>query len=147
MPSNVVIQSPPSHHPARTRGFTLIEALVIITIIGVLAAVIAPRLLSRIGEAKTAVAKQRMSVIEQQVNLFLYDHERLPNDLNELVVQPPDVDPGKWQAALKEKELLDPWGVPFQYQYPGDNGTFDLFTYGKDGQVGGEGDDTDVTNW
>jgi general secretion pathway protein G len=131
----------------RARGFTLIEVLVIVTILGIIAAVIAPQFLKRTGQAKTGVAKQQLAVIEQQINLFHLDHERLPNSLDELVTQPGDVDPAKWEASLKEKELIDPWDEPYGYRYPGDNAVFDLYSYGADTQPGGEGENEDVTNW
>lgn len=135
----------------RTRSaFTLIELVVVITILGVLAAVIIPRLFGRVGESKQAVARQKIAVLEQQVNLFQTDNERYPTPqegLQALVQAPADVS-DNWRPYVKDKDIIDPWGAEFLYQYPGRQSfDFDIFTYGSDQQEGGEGEAADIGNW
>lgn len=135
----------------RTRNaFTLIELVVVITILGVLAAVIIPRLFGRVGESKQAVARQKIAVLEQQVNLFQTDNERYPTaqeGLKALIRAPADVS-DNWRPYVKDKDILDPWGIEFYYQFPGRQSfDFDIFTYGSDGQEGGEGEAADIGNW
>ena len=136
--------------PAARRGFTMVEILVVVVIIGVLAALIVPRFFGRIGKARQSVAAQQISEIEKVVHTFRLDYERYPESLDELVERPGDVPEEKWEPpALKRKNLIDPWGRPYLYKYPGDHSDtyFDLCTLGKDGQEGGEGEDADVVNW
>lgn len=133
---------------ARRSGFTLVELMVVAIILGVLAALIVPQFLGRVGKARTAVAQSKIAVIESAIGLFATDYDRYPEDLDELVVRPDDVDEESWTPpALKAKDLQDPWGVQFLYRYPGDNSTFDLYTLGKDGTEGGDGENADVNNW
>ena len=137
----------PDRRNAR-HGFTLIEVLVVVIIIGVLAAMIVPQFFGRVGQAKQSVAKQKLASIEQAVEMFKYDYGRFPRDLTELVQRPSDIEPDKWNApSLKEKDLTDPWGNEFVYEYPGEHGVFDLYSHGADGQRGGENENADVTNW
>lgn len=139
-------------HPTQTnahrRGFTIVEIMVVVIIIGVLAALIVPTILGRTGKARTAVAASKLAAIENAVNLFASEYERLPNALDELVSRPEDIDEATWSPpTLKPGDLNDPWGKPYVYRYPGENWTFDLFSLGRDGQEGGEGEDADVVNW
>ena len=130
------------------RAFTLIEILVVIVIIAVLAGAIAPTLLRHIGEAKTNVAKSNISSIESAINIFSITYDRMPNTLEELVTRPADIDEANWAVpTLRAKDLIDPWGRPFLYKQPGDRGPFDVYSLGKDGQEGGEGDNADIGNW
>ena len=130
------------------RGFTLIEIIVVVIVIGVLATLIVPNLFSRVGAAKQSVAKQKLASIEQAVQIFHYDYGRFPQTLDELVTRPGDVDAAQWtEPTIKAKDLEDPWGNGWVYRYPGENGTFDLMSYGADGQPGGDGEDADVVNW
>ena len=140
-PDRSITQSP------RRRGFTMIEIIVVVIIIAVLAALIGPRFFGEVGKAKTAVAQQKLKVIEQAVEKFYYEHNRFPANLNELVERPSDVPEDQWNPMLKAKDLTDPWGRPFNYQYPGQHDKFDLSSSGADGQEGGTGEDADVHNW
>ena len=110
-------------------GFTLVEILVVVIIIGVLAAIIVPRFFGRVGEAKTSVAKQKVSTIESAIQIFQTDYGRLPRTLDELVDRPGDIPEEKWHApTVKRKDLIDPWDRSFVYQAPGDHGVFDLYS-------------------
>ncbi|NLX21571.1 MAG: type II secretion system major pseudopilin GspG [Phycisphaerae bacterium] len=136
---------------ARRQAFTLIEFIVVATIIGVLAALIVPRFVGRIGGARQAVAKQKIAVLEAKVLEFQADCGRFPNSqegLTALVRQPSDVG-DKWRGPyVKEKDIIDPWEVEFIYRYPGQrNVDFDLFTLGADRQDGGEEENADIGNW
>jgi general secretion pathway protein G len=142
-------------HSRRTRrhrlAFTLIELIVVVTIIGVLAALIAPRILNRVGGAQKAVAQQKIAVLETKVREFQVDCGRLPTNQEGLraLVQHPSGTGDDWKGPyVKEKDILDPWGVEIQYRAPGRfNEDFDLFTLGKDGREGGEDENADVGNW
>ncbi|MCK4342708.1 MAG: type II secretion system major pseudopilin GspG [Phycisphaerae bacterium] len=135
------------HCPA----FTLIEFIVVMTIIGILAALIVPRFIGRIGGAKQAVAMQKVAVLEAKVLEFQADCGRFPTaqeGLRALVRSPNDVR-NEWKGPyVKEKDISDPWGVELQYRYPGRfNADFDIFTYGADGREGGEDENADIGNW
>ena len=132
----------------RREGFTIVEIMVVVIIISVLAALIAPRFFGRIGEAKQSAAKQQLSEIEKAVDMFHYDYGRFPTILDELVSRPSDIAEEDWKVpTLKAKNLTDPWGRPFQYRVPGDHEPVDIYSYGADGQEGGTGDNADVVNW
>src|SRR5437763_13062362 len=97
----------------RGRGFTMIEIIVVVIVIAVLAALIGPRFFGEVGKAKSAVAQQKLKVIEQAVEKFYYEHNRFPTALNDLVERPSDVAEADWNPMLKAKDLQDPWGRPF----------------------------------
>jgi len=135
----------------RPSGFTLIEFIVVMTIIGVLAALIVPRFFGKIGTAKQAVAQGNIPTLETKVLEFQADCGRLPTEqegLRALLQAPSDVS-AKWNGPyVKEKDILDPWGNEYAYRQPGQrNRDFDLFTLGADRQEGGEGENTDIGNW
>lgn len=129
-------------------GFTLIEVMVVVIVIGIMAALIAPKFLGRREQAKQGVAKKNIAQIENTINMFQLDYGRYPEALDELVQQPGDVPDDQWMVPdLKPKDLNDPWGNPYVYRYPGNNGIFDLLSMGADGAEGGEGDGMDINNW
>ncbi len=130
-------------------GFTIVEIMVVVIIIAVLATLILPRLVGRIGTAKQTVATSKLAEIEKAVEMFSIDYERYPANIDELVSQPSDISEAKWNTpTLKSKDLIDPWGRQFFYKYPGDHeGDFDLYSLGADGEVGGVKENEDVTNW
>ena len=126
----------------------MVEILVVVIIIGVLAALITPKFFGRIGTAKRSVALQKIQVIEGAIDMFSYDYGRLPDALEELVERPSDIEEAKWSSpTVRKKDLLDPWERSFVYKYPGEHGTYDLSSLGADGLAGGEGENADISNW
>ena len=130
------------------QAFTIVEILVVVVIIGVLATLIVPRFFRHIDEAKQSVAKNNIAILGTAVDIFKYDYDRWPVNLDELVNRPADIDQAKWNPpSIKDKDLLDPWGKQFLYTQPGEHGAFDLYSFGKDGQQGGEKENADIGNW
>jgi len=137
-----------SRSRGRADAFTIVEILVVVVIIAALAGLILPRYLGKVGAAKSSVAKQKLAEIEKAVEMFSIEYGRLPENLDELTDRPPDIPDEKWtQPTLRQKDLLDPWERPFSYRCPGDNGPYDLFCLGADGQMGGEHENADIVNW
>jgi general secretion pathway protein G len=132
------------------RGFTLIEILVVLVIIGVLAALIAPNVLDRAGDAKVTAARTDVSNLVQALKLYKLDNQRFPTGeqgLDSLVRKPTTGPvPNNWKPYL-DKLPKDPWGQPYQYANPGLRGEIDVFSFGADGKSGGEGNDGDVGSW
>jgi general secretion pathway protein G len=132
----------------RRTGFTMVEIIVVVIIISILATLILPKFIGRVGEAKQSAAKQQVSEIEKAVDLFRLDYGRYPATLDELVTRPSDITEENWkEPTLKAKHLIDPWGRTYLYRVPGEHGAVDIYSYGADGQEGGTGDNTDVVNW
>lgn len=135
-------------HGRNRRGFTIVEILVVVIIIAVLATMIVPKFLGRVGQSKQAIAKVNIGEIEKAIAIFSYDYERWPVSLDELVNRPADIDQATWNPpTLKAKNLLDPWGREFIYRQPGEHGIYDIYSLGKNGQEGGEDEDADIGNW
>lgn len=134
--------------PKGSKGFTLIELLVVMAIIALLAALVGPRLFPKLGKGKQSAAKAQIELLGQALDQFRLDVGRYPTTqegLNALSAHP-GVD--KWEGPYLKKGLpADPWDRPYQYQSPGTRGEYDLFSYGRDGQPGGDGEDKDVTSW
>ena len=134
----------------RQRGFTLIELMVILVIIGTLAALIVPNVLDRADEARTTAARTDVNNLMQALKLYRLDNQRYPSTeqgLQALVTQPTSgPQPLKWRPYL-DKLPTDPWGRPYQYLNPGVHGPVDVRSLGDDGQPGGEGDAADVGSW
>lgn len=132
----------------RKRGFTLIELMVVILILGILAALILPKVVGRQGEAKVGAAKHDLSMLSSAIDLFRNDCDRYPTTeegLNALQVAPNDAT--GWKGPYLKKGIPnDPWGTPYQYEYPGTNGreSYTLMSYGSDRAPGGEGDAADI---
>ena len=139
--------------PLRRRiqaGFTLIELMVVLVIIGVLAALIVPNVLDRTDDARATAAKTDVNNLVQALKLYRLDNQRYPTaeqGLQALIVKPTTAPvPGNWKPYL-EKLPNDPWGRPYQYLNPGIKGEIDVMSFGADGQSGGEGKDADVGSW
>lgn len=133
----------------RVHGFTLLELLVVIVIIGLLAGYVGPKYFAQEGKAKTKVAKAQIDALEKALDAYRIDIGRYPNTQQGLAVLEvrPENEP-RWQGPYMKKAIPpDPWGKPYQYRAPGEKGEIDIFSLGRDGQVGGEGEDADVGNW
>jgi general secretion pathway protein G len=132
-------------------GFTLIEIMVVVIIIGLLAAVVVPQFLGRVDDARIAKTKQDIQAMETALTLFKLDNFRYPSTeqgLGALVQKPADPDIRNWRTGGYLKRLnKDPWGRDYQYAYPGSQGEFDLYSFGNDGQPGGEEANADIGNW
>ena len=133
-----------------SRGFTLLELMVVIVIIGVLAALIAPKVLEKVGQAKVTAAKSDINNLMNALKMYKLDNGRYPTQdqgLQALVAKPTTGSvPGNWKGYL-DKLKDDPWQHPYQYANPGTHGELDVFSFGADGQPGGEGDDADIGSW
>lgn len=135
----------------RNAGFTLIEIMVVVVILGILAAVVVPNIMGKPEEARVAAAKQDIRAIEAALNMYKLDNFYYPSTQQglEALVQKPGGDPPakNWREPYLKKLPNDPWGNPYQYITPGSHGEFDLFSYGKDGKPGGESYEADIGNW
>jgi len=135
-------------------GFTLIELMVVVIILGILAGLVVPRIMERPGEAKQTKAKIQIESLETAIMLYKLDSGRYPDTEQglEALVQIPEtgIIPTKWrQGGYLEKGKLpqDPWGNSFVYLSPGTHGDYDIISYGADGVPGGEGEDRDINSW
>jgi len=133
----------------RLRGFTLLELLVVMVIIGLLASYVAPRYFSQVGKSEVKAARAQIDAFEKAIEAYRLDVGRYPSTeqgLAALMAAPGGVT--RWQGPyLKRAVPLDPWGNAYQYKQPGDHGDFDLFSYGRDGRPGGQNEDADIGNW
>lgn len=130
------------------KGFTLLELLVVIVIIGLLASYVGPKYFAQLGKSEIVVAKAQIGAFEKALDNFRLDNGRYPmaeEGLTALVTKPATAT--KWNGPYLKKEIpLDPWGNPYLYRIPGSKGDFDLLSYGKDGRPGGEGENADIFN-
>ena len=133
-----------------TAGFTLIELMVVLVIIGVLAALIVPNVLNRADEARATAAKTDINTLMVALKFYKLDNQRYPTaeqGLQALLVKPGTAPiPPNWKSYV-DKLPNDPWGRPYQYLNPGIKGEIDVMSFGADGQAGGEGKNADVGSW
>jgi general secretion pathway protein G len=137
----------PFQGPRRTRGFTLLELLVVILIIGLLVGIVAPRLMGQVSKSEVTAARAQLDALDKALNAFRLDTGHFPTasqGLRALNVAPGD-EP-RWRGPYLQNEVPpDPWGSAYQYRIPGTQGRdFDLFSFGRDRAVGGSGDDADL---
>ncbi|MDP2144730.1 MAG: type II secretion system major pseudopilin GspG [Gallionella sp.] len=136
----------------RQRGFTLLEVMVVVVIIGILAAMVVPKIISRPDEARVMAAKQDIASLMQALKLYRLDNQRYPvteQGLQALVTRPATTPlPLNWKmGGYVERLPQDPWGNPYQYLNPGVHGEIDIFSLGADGSPGGEANDADIGSW
>lgn len=142
-----------SRSPASQRGFTLLEIMIVVVIIGLLAAIVAPKLIGNIDTAQINRAKQDIRSIETALNIYRLDNFKYPSTdegLQALVTNPGESSAPHWKPGgyLQRQHVpLDPWSHEYQYRYPGQHGDFDVWSYGADAQEGGEGTNADIGNW
>ena len=134
----------------RNRGFTLLELLVVLAILALIAAFAGPRVLKYLGGAKTDAANIQIENLATTLDLYRLELGRYPSEeegLEALVEKPSAVENWNGPYLRKREALLDPWGNPYRYQFPGDHGEYDIFSLGADDAQGGEGENQDVTSW
>ncbi len=134
------------------RGFTLIEIMVVVVIIGLLAAIILPKVMGRMGQAQVTKAKSDIQALETGLTMFRLDNFKYPSTdlgLTSLVTRPNDPTVRNWpEGGYIGRLPKDPWGNPYQYVFPGTHGQeYDLWSFGADGQEGGEKENADIGNW
>ena len=133
----------------RQAGFTLLELLVVMVIIGLLAGYVGPKYFSQIGKSEIKATRAQIDALGKAVDQYRLDVGRFPSTeegLAALIARP--ANQAKWDGPYLSKNVpLDPWGSAYQYKSPGEHGDYDLISFGKDGRPGGNGEDADITNW
>lgn len=151
LPPHLAASGPGPHGKRRRqRGFTLIELLVVLVILGLISAFAAPQVIRYLGSAKQDSAKVQIDRLSSILDLYRLEIGSYPNEsqgLRALVERPAGVDGWNGPYVQSEEMLIDPWGNPYRYRQPGENGAFDIYSHGADNQPGGEGEDGDVTSW
>ena len=133
----------------RQQGFSLIELIVVLVILGLLAGIVGPRLWDRLGKSKATIAKLQVEQFSNALGLFRFDVGRYPSSAEGLQVLVEDRDIENWNGPYLEKRSLpkDPWGRDYEYRSPGEHSGHDLWSLGADGSDGGEGDNADIVSW
>lgn len=135
----------------RSRGFTLIEIMVVVVILGILAAIVVPKVMDNPDKARVVTAKQQIRTIETALNMYRLDNFKYPSTdqgLEALVTPPSDSSVRNYKKdGYMPRMPTDPWGNPFQYLNPGARGEIDIYSLGADAQPGGDGVDADIGNW
>lgn len=137
---------------SKQAGFTLLEIMVVVVILGILAALVVPKIMSRPDQARIIAARQDVATLMQALKLYRLDNQRYPSTeqgLQALVTRPATVPPSaNWKAGgYLDRLPADPWGNPYQYLNPGLRGEIDVFSLGADGAPGGEANDADIGSW
>lgn len=144
--SAATAKQPLSSMTARAKGFTLLELLVVIVIIGLLASYVGPKYFSQVNRSETTLAKAQLASFEKALDAFRLDTGRYPTTeegLNALMIQPATL--ANWNGPYLKREIPpDPWGKPYQYRAPGPKGEFEVKTLGKSGVPGGSGENTEI---
>ena len=143
------MQRKPAQHGSED-GFTLVELLVVLGIIALLAALVAPQVISYLSGARSGAAAAQLKNLESAIELYYLDTGSYPPPeagLEALVAPPAGLASWKGPYLKKRDGLVDPWGKPFAYANPGAHGSFDIFSLGRDGREGGEGEDKDIVSW
>jgi len=138
-----------SIHHGRDCGFTLLELLVVMVILGLLAGYVAPKYFAQVGKSETKVARTQIQALDKALEMYRLDIGQFPTSeqgLNALVTRP-QKEPTWSGPYLKKAVPLDPWGRPYIFKSPGEHDDYDLYSLGKDGRPGGEGQNTDITSW
>lgn len=133
-----------------SRGFTLVELLVVLVILGLIAAFVGPEVMKYLGRANTDAARiqvERLASVLDLYRLELGDYPDAEAGLTALVERPPGAERWNGPYIKKAEGLKDPWGRPYRYRYPGEHGDYDLYSLGKDDQEGGKGENQDIRNW
>ena len=130
-------------------GFTLLELLVVIVIIGMLASLVAPRYFEQVSKSNAKIAKAQIDELEKALDQYRLDVGGYPNtELGLAALQATPSNPARWAGPyLKKSVPNDPWGLPYLYKSPGEHGEYDLYSLGSDGRMGGTGEAADVTSW
>ncbi len=131
------------------RGFTLIELLIVMVIMTVLLALVGPKMFGKIGSSKQKAAKAQISLFETALDIYRLDVGKFPTtDQGLAALREKQDGDDNWDGPYLPKEVpLDPWGVPYVYQFPGEHSDYEITSYGADKQPGGEGEDGDIMNW
>jgi general secretion pathway protein G len=131
---------------ARVTGFSLIEMIAVLVLIGLIAGVVAPNVLSKLAGGKVKAAKVKLAAAGSKVELYVLDVGSLPDRLDDLITRPGNAE--NWNGPYaRQSDLKDPWDMPIVYKAPGDHGEFDLVSLGADKREGGEGNDKDIGSW
>jgi general secretion pathway protein G len=135
-----------------SRGFTLVEVMVVVAILGILAALIVPKIIGRSDDARIVAARQDVATLVAALKLYRLDNQRYPTTDQGLkaLTEKPTIEPvpNNWKTGgYLDKLPRDPWGNPYQYLQPGVHGELDVFSFGADGQPGGTGNDADIGSW
>jgi general secretion pathway protein G len=140
-----------SRYRRTASGFTLIEILVVLLILGMIAGIAGPQIMGYLGGSKTKAAKLQISEFEGTLDLYKMDVGHYPDTQEGLraLVEAPATAGDRWHGPYLKKKVVpkDPWGYDYQYTAPGKHGIFDIVSFGADGREGGEGEDKDVVNW
>ncbi len=133
----------------RSRGFTLLELLVVLVILGLLAGYVAPKYFAQVGKSEVKTAKAQIVALENALDQYRIDTSRYPSTEQGLAaLNTKPADEPRWDGPyLKKAVPNDPWGKPYLYRVPGEHGEIDLYSLGRDGAPGGTGNDADITNW